>query len=296
LSDHGFTKEDGSLIKISSEEQVYEELGLEWVVPELREDRGEVEAAADGTLPDLIEARDIKGELHAHTIWSDGQSTIEEMVGACQSRGLKYLVVTDHSKSLGIANGLSVDRLLDQRKEIGKLKKKLDGRFILLQGSEVEILADGSLDYDNDVLADLDLVIASLHTSLRQPREKVTSRLLNAIENPHVDIIAHPTGRMIAEREPADLDMERVFAAAAETGTVLEINANPRRLDLRDIHVRRALAVGCILAINTDAHHPDHLDFRKYGIGTARRGWADKADTINTWTANKLIKWLGARG
>ncbi|MEK7682973.1 MAG: DNA polymerase/3'-5' exonuclease PolX, partial [Chloroflexota bacterium] len=296
LSDQAFKRKNGKEITCSTEEEVYERLGLPWIPPELREDRGEIQSALEGRLPKLIELRDLKAELHAHSTWSDGASSIPEMVKAARKEGHRLLAITDHSKSLGVANGLTVERLRKQRKEIRALRKRLPKGFVLLQGSEVEILADGRLDYPDEVLAELDLVIASLHTSLRQPRAKVTARLLAAIENPHVDIIAHPTGRLIGEREGADLDMDRVLEAAARSGVILEINANPERLDLNDVYARRAIELGIPLAINTDAHRPEHMGFRRYGVGVARRAWVTSDSVVNCWKPKRLVDWLASRG
>ena len=296
LSEHGYKREDGTEILCSEEAQVYETLGLPWIPPELREDRGEIEAALAGGLPDLIKLQDVQGELHAHSDWSDGGASIEEMAAAAKQAGLKYLVISDHSRSLGVANGLSIERLHEQRSEIARVQESLGTTFRLLHGAEVEILADGTLDYPDEVLAELDVVTASLHTSLRQSRKKVTARLLNAIRNPNVDIIGHPTGRLIGSRDPADLDMEAVFAAAAQHGVVLEINAHPDRLDLKDVHARRAVEVGCQLAINTDAHQPDHFGLRVYGIATARRAWVTPANVLNTVSAKALLARLAKRG
>ncbi|HEX9028103.1 MAG TPA: DNA polymerase/3'-5' exonuclease PolX, partial [Anaerolineales bacterium] len=254
LSDQSFLKKDGSEILCATEEEVYATLGLHWVPPELREDRGEIQASKANKLPDLLTLGDLHAELHAHSTWSDGTLSIREMAEAARSRGRKVLAITDHSGSLGVAGGLSAEDLKKQRLEIDEVQRELGDSIRLLQGSEVEILADGSLDFTDEVLAQLDIVIASLHTGLRQPREQVTQRLLNAIRNPHVDIIGHPTGRMIPNREGADLDMDAVFAAAVESGVALEINAHPARLDLNDIHARRALELGIPLCVNTDAH------------------------------------------
>ncbi len=296
LSEHAFKAEDGDELLCGSEGEVYEKLGLPWIPPELREDRGEIEAAVEGNLPDLIEIGDIRGELHSHTDWSDGRASLQEMVQGAVQAGHRYLVVTDHSRSLGVANGLSIERLRQQRNAIREMQGRVGQDITLLQGAEVEILADGTLDYPDDVLAELDLVVASLHTSLEQPRAKVTERLLNAVVNPHVDVIGHPTGRLIGRRGPADLDLDSVFAAAAETGVALEISSSPERLDLSDVHARRALEFGCLLAINTDAHHPDHFELLRYGVATARRGWVEPNSVINTWSADRLLEWLAARG
>jgi DNA polymerase (family 10) len=296
LSEHGYKTESGEEILCQTEQEVYGALDLPWIPPELREDRGEIEAAQARRLPALIEVEDLRGDLHAHSDWSDGRATIEQMVQGAIDFGHEYLVISDHSRSLGVANGLSVERLHEQRKVIDKLQGEVGDSIHLLHGSEVEILADGSLDFPDDVLAELDLVVASLHTSLRQSRDKITGRLLNAIRNPHVDIIGHPTGRLIGRRDPADLDMEQVFAAAAEHGTVLEINASPERLDLKDAHARRAVEIGCLLTIDTDAHHPSHYGLLPYGVATARRAWVGPESVVNTWKLSRLLSWLHDRG
>jgi len=295
LSEHALTKEDGSETLCATEKEVYRTLGLPYIPPELREDRGEVQAAKANELPALLRLEDIIAELHCHTTWSDGRLTIREMALAAMAHGRKILVISDHSVSLGIANGLSVERLAQQKLELEAVRQELAGQLTLLHGIEVEIKADGSLDYPDDVLAGLDLVVASLHVSMRQPREQVTERMLNAIRNPHVDIIGHPTNRLLPDRAPADLDMEAVFAAAAEHGTALEINANPQRLDLNDIHARRAIELGIPLAINTDAHAADQLDLLFFGVATARRAWATKDNVLNAWPEERLLAWLNAR-
>jgi DNA polymerase (family 10) len=292
LSEHGFKDADGELIDCPTEEEVYEKLGMPWIAPELREDRGEIEASLSGELPDLIEIGQLRGELHAHSTWSDGKASILEMAQAAKSLGMEYLVISDHSQSLGVASGLSIDDLKRQREEIDRVQDEIGDELKLLQGSEVEILADATLDYDDEVLASLDIVIASLHTALQQDRETVTRRILNAIENPQVDIIGHLTGRLIGKREPADLDLDRIFEAAAENGVVLEINAHPDRLDLKDVHAKRALELGCMLAINTDAHHPSHFEMRHFGVGTARRAWAEPEQILNTRSRKSLLEWL----
>ncbi|GMR09727.1 MAG: DNA polymerase/3'-5' exonuclease PolX [Anaerolineae bacterium] len=296
LSDQAFKLEDGGEITVATEAEVYEKLGLPWIAPEMREDRGEIQAAQNGDLPKLLEVEDLKGELHAHTTWSDGKNSIEEMVEAAIKEGHTYLAITDHSQSLGIANGLTAKRVEKQRKEIVQARKGLKKNFVLLHGTEMEILADGSLDYPDEVLARFDLVIASLHTSLRQPREQVTERILSAIRNPHVDILAHPSGRLIGKREPADLDMDQILEAALEHGVILEINSNPERLDLNDIYARRAAEMGIPLAITTDAHRPEHLGFRRFGVGVARRAWVTSRQVVSCWTAARIQKWLKARG
>jgi DNA polymerase (family 10) len=262
----------------------------------LREDRGEVQAAREGRLPHLVTLEDVRGELHAHSEWSDGTEPIEAMAEAAARAGLRYLAFADHSKGLAVANGLTPERLGEQRKAIDKAQRAIGDRIHLLQGAEVEILADGRLDFPDEVLAKLDIVTASIHTSLRQTRDKVTARLLAAIENPHVDVIGHPTGRMIGTRDAADLDMEAIFAAAARHGVALEINAHPERLDLNEAHARRAVEVGCLLAINTDAHRPEHLGLRRYGVGIARRGWVPPEMVVNTWPLDHVLDWVRAKG
>jgi DNA polymerase (family X) len=295
LSDRGFLKQDGTEILCAREEDVYEILGLPWITPELREDRGEIEAALKGTLPELIELADLKADLHIHSNWSDGRYSIKEMAEAAIERGFTILAVTDHSGGLGITGGVSADRVLDQRKEVEAVQKVLGDSILLLHGMEVEIRADGTLDYPDEVLAQLDMVIASLHVSLRQPRPQVTQRMLNAIHNPHVDIIGHPTGRLIPDREGADLDMDAVFAAAAESGVCMEISAHPLRLDLEDIYARRAAELGILISINSDAHSPEDMDKIHFGIANARRGWLEPQHVINTWEPKRLRSWLENR-
>lgn len=296
LNEHAFTPQNGGPeILCATEQEVYSVLGMPYIPPTLREDRGEIEAALAGTLPQLIQEGDVLADLHMHTTSSDGRQNAREMAEGARERGLRYVAITDHSASLGIANGLSVDRLRQQAAEIAELNDQLGDDFRLLHGSEVEIKADGSLDYSDEVLAELDFVIASLHVGLSQPRETVTRRLVSAIENPNVDMIAHPTGRLMPGRYGADLDMDKVLKAAARTGTIMEINANPERLDLRDSHVRRALELGVKLAINTDAHHTDQLDLMHFGVATAQRGWAEATDVVNTWAVDELIAYLKRR-
>jgi len=295
LSEHGFKRADGKEILCREEEEVYRALELPWIPPEIREDLGEVEAARAGRLPRLVEEGDLRGDLHAHSEWSDGAVDIRTLAEAALDQGLAYLAITDHSQSLGMVQGLTPERVHEQRAEIDAVQRSLGPSLRILQGAEVEILADGSLDFPDSVLTRLDLVVASLHTSLRQPRAQVTERVLRAIANPHVDMLGHPTGRLIGKRDPADLDMEAVFRSAAEHQVVMEINANPERLDLNDGHARAALGFGCLLAIGSDAHHPDHLAFRSFGVGIARRAWATRQNVLNTWAAPEVEAWLGRR-
>ena len=293
LSDQAFQREDGSEILCANEEEVYKKLGMPWIPPEIREDHGEIQAALQNKLPKLIETRNIKAELHSHTTWSDGQTSILVLAQAAKKRGYKVLAITDHSPSIGLVNGLTPERVRQQRKEIDKVRKTMGDTLLILQGIELEIRADASLDLPDEVLASLDIVVASLHVSIRQPRAQATARLLAAMRNPHVDIIGHPSNRMLPDREGADLDWDAVLQTAADTGTALEINSNPKRLDLDDVQARRAIEMGIKLAINTDAHHPDHLDFLPFGVATARRGWVTAKDVINAWTPKQIQAWLG---
>ena len=297
LSDHSFKQvKDGKEIFCATEEEVYKTLGLQWVPPELREGRDEVALAKANKLPKLIEVKDIKSNLHMHSTYSDGKASMMDMAKAAIKRGLKVIVFSDHSVSLGVANGLSIDDHKKQAAEIKKIQKELGNRILILHASEVEIKADGSLDYPDEFLASLDLVVASLHSSLRQPREKITERLLNAVNNPHVDIIGHPTGRQFPDREGADLDMEVILQAAAKSGVAMEMSASPYRLDLDDTHARRAKELGVLLSINTDAHSEEEYDLLHYGVAIARRAGLTKSNVINTWSTDKLVKWLKKRG
>lgn len=293
LNEHAFTPLDGRPeILCATEEEVYARLGLPYIPPTLREDRGEIEASKIGKLPVLIELEDIRSDFHMHTEWSDGALGVLEMARAARERGLTTIAITDHSASLGIANGLSIERLQQQATEVRAANDALGPDFHVLHGTEMEIRADGSLDYPDEVLEKLDFVIASLHTGLSQPREQATQRMLNAINNPHVDMIAHPTGRLLPDRVGADLDMDAIIAAAAATGTILEINANPVRLDLRDIHARMAVEHGVKIAINTDAHRPEEFELRHFGVAAAQRGWVGAADVVNTWPYERLREYL----
>ncbi|OGO61383.1 MAG: hypothetical protein A2029_08350 [Chloroflexi bacterium RBG_19FT_COMBO_47_9] len=296
LSEHSLKREDGSEVFCADEEGVYKSLGLPWIPPELREDRGEVQAAISGALPKLIELKDIHSELHSHSTWSDGKLPIRGMAEAAQQRNYQILAITDHTFSLGITQGMMLEDVREQRKEIDLLMKEVADKIHILQGAEVEIKTDGSLDFPDDILAELDIVIASLHSGLRQPREKITDRLIKAMRNPHVDIIGHPTGKLYPDREPSDLDMDAVLSTAAESGVALEINAHPSRLDLDDIHARRAIELGVKLSINTDAHSDSDMDLMHFGVSTARRAWVEAENVINTWSVQRLLKWLSSRG
>jgi DNA polymerase (family 10) len=268
---------------------VYALLGLEYIEPELREDRGELEAAAAGTLPNLIEAADLRGDLHCHTTASDGTASIEEMALAARDFGYGYLAITDHSASFGFGAEVSPERLLEQ---IGRIRAIDVEGMELLAGSEVNILPDGSLDYSDELLAQLDWVIASVHSSFRMSADAMTDRIVRAIEHPLVDAIGHLSGRKLDRRRPYSFDLERVIEAAARTGTMLEINSNPDRRDLSDLHARAAAAAGIPIVINSDAHRVAGFEVARYGIATARRAWLTAAQVVNTgpWAAIESIR------
>lgn len=276
------------------EEQIYQELGLDYIEPLLREDHGEIDAAKNNSLPKLVELEDISGDMHVHTSASDGDCDLYEIAQAAKEIGYKYICITDHSRSSVIANGLSPKQLEGQIKQIRKLNEQLKD-ITILAGTEVDILADGSLDFDDELLAELDFVIASIHSALASPREKVTGRTLKAMENPHVNCIAHPTGRLIGQREPMDIDIGAVVKHAARTHTALEVNANPWRLDLKDAHCRMAIEAGVKLVIGTDAHSAAGLGLMDFGVATAARGWATKPDILNTLSAAQLKAWAAGK-
>ena len=294
----------------ATEAEVYAFLGLAWVPPELREDGGEVEAARDGRLPRLVELGDLRGDCHAHSDWSDGVHTIEAMAETARARGYGYLVLTDHSHGLAIARGLTPERVAAQRVVIGALNARFareedagtappgtpPGGFRLLHGCELEIRGDGSLDFEDELLASFDVVVAALHQGRRQSREQLTARVLGAIRSPHVDVIAHPAGRMLGERSRDDLDLawDEIYAAAAATGTLLEIDGSDHRLDLAPERARLALAAGCRLTIDSDAHRTDELAGIAWGVAQARRAWVEPASVANTWTRDRLLAWVAA--
>lgn len=288
--------ENAEKIYCDTEEKVYQTLGLQYVPPELREDQGEIEAAKDHTLPNLITRADIISDLHMHTTYSDGKLSVREMAEACKKRGHQYIVITDHSRSLGIANGLSIERLMEQMEEIHQVNQDMGDDFHMLAGTEMDIKADGTMDYPDEILEKLDFVIASLHVSLQQSREQTTQRLLNAIRNPNIDMIGHPSARQIPNREPVNADWDAVFQAASEHRTILEINANPVRLDLKPELARLAKDMGILLAINSDAHNEAHLDLMDFGIMNARRAWIEPKHIVNTWSFEKFSNWVHNRG
>lgn len=285
---------------VATEEALYRRLGLSYIPPEIREGKGEIAHSEQGTIPRLIRLEEIQGDLHMHTDWSDGGNSIEEMARAAFRRGYRYIAITDHSRSLQIAGGLSIERLVEQRKRIREVEKDLREEFCdetlrILAGVEMDILQDGRLDYPDELLQELDLVIASVHTAFKQEEKVMMKRILSAIENNHVDIIAHPTGRLIGHRGPYAVNVDILIKAAKETGTVLELNANPNRLDLAPESLERAMKEGVFLSINTDAHRTEELENMEVGVGTARRGWVEPDRVINTWPIHRLIQYLKER-
>jgi DNA polymerase (family 10) len=319
LSEKGFQRigEDGQpltgdaaeLRTFATEPEVYAFLGLPFIEPELREDQGEIEAAVAGRLPALITLADLRGDLHSHSDWSDGMHSIETMAEAARRRGHAYQVLTDHTQSLAIARGLTPDRVEEQRAIIAALNARFADEevagtappetpaegFRLLHGCELEVRADGELDYDDDLLARFDLVVASVHVSRRQSRDELTRRTLNAIRNPNVDVIAHPSGRMILDRPDLDLDWDAVYTEAARTGTALEMNGSPHRLDLAVERARRAVELGCVLSIDSDAHKTAELDYLDWGISQARRAWVEPRVVLNTRSRADLLAWVAAK-
>ncbi|NLK01289.1 MAG: DNA polymerase/3'-5' exonuclease PolX [Clostridia bacterium] len=282
---------NGKEIIVSDEEGIYSAFGLPYIDPELREGAGEIEAAKNNSLPDLVDIHDLRGDLHTHSTWSDGHGTIEEMVQEAVKMGYSYLAITDHSQSLAVANGLTVGRLMEQWDEINYLRKKY-APFLILRGIEMDILRDCRLDYEDEILAKFDIVIASIHTGFEQNKEAITERLITALENPYVDIIAHPTGRILGRRPPYEVDMEKVIEKASKLGKTLEVNSSLDRLDLNAAYVRMAKEAGVKIAINTDAHGKTGLRDMEYGVMTARRGWLEKNDVLNTLDSQELLSHL----
>ncbi|MGB9750645.1 DNA polymerase/3'-5' exonuclease PolX [Roseiflexus castenholzii] len=298
FSEHGFRCADGTLLTCATEEEVYAAIGLPWIPPELREDEGEFEAARAGTLPCLVELSDIRADLHLHSTWSDGRADIRTMAEAARTRGYSHIAITDHSAYMGLTHGLDAERLRAQRQEIAALNAEYAARgipFRILHGVEVDITPEGNLALPDDVLAELDIVVASAHIQLRQSPEAATERLIRAVRNPHVDIIGHPVGRMLGSRDGAPVDIDALAYAAAKHRVLLEVNSGPHRLDLDGAAVRRALASGAVITINSDAHHPDNLAWMRFGVVTARRGWAGAAQVANTWSDEALQEWLSRR-
>jgi DNA polymerase (family 10) len=276
------------------EKEVYQVLGMEWIEPELREDRGEIEASQEGCLPKLVQEAEIKGDLHVHSNWSDGNSSIEEIAGAAQKRGYQYVAICDHSKSLKITHGLDESRLMKQIEEIDRINERLKG-FQILKGTEVDILTDGRLDLSEKALEKLNFVVASVHSGFKQDKEKITKRIVRALENPHVHVLGHPSGRLLGARDPYEVEMEEVIEAAKRYGKALEINAYFERLDLDDLHCRKAKEMGIQLSIGTDTHHLDQMWMISLGVSVARRGWLEASDLLNTLSLKEILRWCHYR-
>ncbi|MCM8747195.1 DNA polymerase/3'-5' exonuclease PolX [Thermomicrobium sp. CFH 73360] len=291
LSEYGLFDENGTRLASRTEEEIYRLLDMDWIPPELRENRGEIQAAREHRLPKLVEQQEIRGDLHAHTDWSDGHDSLERMVQAAIARGYEYLVISDHSPSLTVARGLTVERLRAQRELIRQLNECV-APFRILQGAEVNIQSDGTLDYPDEVLAELDVVIVSVHSAFDMPIERMTERVIRALANPHVDILGHPTGRLLNSRLPYEIDLDAVLDAAAEYGVAIEINGQPDRLDLPDVWVQRAINRGILIACTSDAHSTRQLDNMRWSIAMARRGWAESRHVLNTRSLPDLLTWL----
>jgi DNA polymerase (family 10) len=297
--DRGYSLSEYSLKRLSDgrdlffdrEEDVYTTLGLQYIPPEMREDNGEIEVALKGKLPELVELKDIRGDLHVHSDWSDGRASILEIAQTAKTLGYEYIALCDHSPSVGIAGGLDPEKLEQKIEAIAAANETLDGITILV-GTEVDIKADGRLDYPDEILARCDVVVASVHMGQQQKERAITGRLISAIENENVDIIGHPTGRIIDKRPPYEVDMQAVLEAASRTGTAMEINAYPTRLDLNDVNARAAKEMGVKISIDSDAHEPEQLKVMKYGVNVARRGWLEKKDLLNAMSLQELMKVL----
>jgi DNA polymerase (family 10) len=294
LSEYGLFDARGQRIAGRTEQDIYSALGLEWMPPELRENRGELEAAAEHRLPQLVTINDIRGDLHVHTDWSDGHDTAERMVEAAIARGYQYIAFTDHSRSLRVAHGLSVERVREQRRLIARLNERY-APFRVFHGIEVDILPNGMLDYPDDLLAELDIVCAAVHTAFRQTRQAMTARIGAALANPHVDILGHPTGRILLGRAPYEVDLDVVLRAAAERGVALEIDGQPDRLDLDDMWARRAKETGALLVCDSDAHAVRQLEYMRYAVATARRGWAEPRHILNTLPLDHFTERIARR-
>ena len=293
--DEPLGKEDGERLAGDTEQGVYEVLGMSWIPPELRENRGEVETAVAGALPALVSSEDIRGDLQMHSTWSDGQASVEEMARACLELGYEYFALTDHSQAMAMVQGLTPQRARDQWSEIEEVQELVPG-IRILKSVEVDILRDGSLDMPDEVLEHLDLVVISVHSFMDQNRRTMTERVLRAMQHPSVDILAHPTGRRINRREPFELDVEAVLEAAADLSLAVELNASPNRLDLSEVHVHRAKELAVPVVISTDAHSPRGLADMRFGVDQARRGWLEAGDVLNTRSVEEMMGWLGRRG
>lgn len=294
LSEYGLFR-GSKMIAGKTEEEIYKSLGLEWMPPEIRENEGELEAALKNKLPELVDLKDIEGDLHCHSNWDGGKNPIEEMAKFAISLGYEYIGISDHTKFLKIENGLNENQLLEQKKEIEKINKKFEKqglKFRILHGCEANILNDGSIDIKDEILEKLDYVIAGVHSSLKMEKPAMMARIKKAMENPNVDIISHPTGRLIGKRDEYQHDFDQILKIAKKTGTILEINSSPYRLDLRDIYIRRAKNEGVKMVINTDSHQKEQMTLMEYGVWQARRGWAEKEDIINTYSVEQLLKYF----
>lgn len=296
LNEYALTREaDGSAVPCEDEAGLYAALGLPFIPPELREDGGEIEAALRGALPRLVELGDLRGILHCHSTWSDGRSSIEEMAEAARAMGMSYLGLCDHSRSAAYAGGMSIERVAEQHARIDRINVAYAGAFRVLKGIEVDILVDGALDYPDEVLASFELVVASVHSRFNLSAEEQTARMIRAIESPYVDIVGHPTGRILLARDAYPLDLDAVIAAAAARGVAIEVNAHPNRLDLDPPSLRRGLLRGMKTSIDPDAHSTDELAYVAYGIDSARRGWATREDVLNARSLPDLLAWLSER-
>jgi DNA polymerase (family 10) len=294
LSEYGLFK-GPKMIAGENEEEIYQKLGMDWVPPELREDRGEIETALRHKLPKIIDYKDIKGDLHVHSKWDGGKNSIEEIAEYAIKMGYEYVGIADHTKFLKIEHGLDEKKLRERNKEIDKLNCTLQNakcKLKVLKGCEANILPDGKIDIDDKCLKEQDFVIAGVHSKFKMTKEEMTERIIRAMKNPNVDIISHPTGRLIQKRGEYEIDFDKILRVAKETGTILEINSYPERLDLNDLNIKKAKEMGVKMVINTDAHHVDQMRFIELGIAQARRGWAEKEDIINCWPLEKMLKFL----
>jgi DNA polymerase (family 10) len=292
--DEPIGKEDGERLAGDTEQSVYEVLGMSWVPPELRENRGEVEAACEDELPELVSLEDIRGDLQMHSTWSDGKASVEEMARSCLERGYEYFALTDHSQAMAMVQGLTPERAREQWAEIEQVQELVPG-IRILKSVEVDILKDGSLDMPDDVLEQLDVLVISVHSFMDQNKKTMTDRVLRAMQHPSADILAHPTGRIINRREPFELDVEAVLEAAADLSVAVELNANPNRLDFSDVHVHRAKELAVPVVISTDAHSLRGLADMRFGVDQARRGWLEASDVLNTRSVEEMMGWLGRR-
>ncbi|MFA5878310.1 MAG: DNA polymerase/3'-5' exonuclease PolX [Candidatus Staskawiczbacteria bacterium] len=291
LNEYGVFK-GSKMIAGRTEEEVYRAIGLSYIEPEMREDQGEAQASLKKKLPKVITLKDIKGDLHCHSSWDGGDNSIEDMAKEAINIGYEYIGISDHTKFLKIENGLNEKQLLSQRKEIDKINTKLKSKIKILQGCETNIMADGSVDIKDEALAKLDYVIAGVHSLMKMTKEQMTERIIKAMRNPNIDIISHPTGRILQQRDEYQIDFDKILKAAKETGTILEINSSPVRLDLKDMNIKKAKEMGVKMIINTDSHEKDQLYLMEFGVAQARRGWAEKEDIINTQPLERLLKFF----